>query len=59
MFMRDFPKRKLTTVADVIAFLDQAANGGLKTPGKRETVGELKRAIREARDALREISKAS
>lgn len=56
MFMRDFPDRKLTTITDVIAFLDQAANGGLKTPGKRETVGELKRAIREARDALRELT---
>ncbi|MEW5899053.1 MAG: hypothetical protein AB1652_07775 [Bacillota bacterium] len=57
--MRDFPDRELPTITDVIAFLDQAANGGLKTPGKRETVGDLKRVIREARDALREISKAS
>lgn len=50
--------QKLATLEDVIAYLDRAANGGLRTPGRRETVGELKRAIREARDALREISRA-
>ena len=41
---------KLETVADVAGYLDRAANGGCRT------VGELKMAIRTARNALREIA---
>ena len=51
--------RRLDSLEAIIAYLHWAANGGLKTAGRRETVGELKRVLREARDALREIARAS
>lgn len=41
---------RLETIADVADYLDRAANGGCRT------VGELKRVIRTARDALRTIA---
>ncbi|MGB9887962.1 MAG: hypothetical protein ACPLRW_13355 [Moorellales bacterium] len=47
---------RLDSLEAIAAYLHWAANGGLKTAGRRETVGELKRVIREARDALLTIS---
>lgn len=43
---------KLDSLEAIAAYLHWAANGGLRTAGQRESVGELKRVIREARDAL-------
>jgi len=43
------------TVESVIACLDRAANGGLKSPGRAERVGEHHATERDCRDRLRAV----